>query len=178
MEKSELRKLALQKRDALESTGAAAALRDNFLKALDVQQEQIIATYSPIGSEIDVSALNEALWSAEAKLCLPVIQEKNSPLIFCEYDKNTQLTSGYKEILEPADKSNPLTPDIIIVPLVAFDAAKNRLGYGGGFYDRTLQNSNARKIGVAFSEQQLEKIPTGKHDIKLDMIITESIVIA
>ena len=107
---------------------------------------------------------------------LPVIKKKHS-MYFCKWRKNDILRLNSLGIPEPI-KSKIIIPDIMLVPMLAFDKNKNRLGYGKGFYDRYLNNLKRKKkrslaIGIAFYFQKYNKLPTNKNDFKLDYIITE-----
>ena len=106
---------------------------------------------------------------------LPVIKENNQ-MNFLQWSRNDPLKINKFGILEPIS-SKIIDPDILLVPLVSFDSKLNRLGYGGGFYDRYIEKiekvKKVIKIGLAFSYQKIKKIPTNKFDRKLDFIITE-----
>ena len=98
-----------------------------------------------------------------------------SPLIFREFSNRSNLINGEYNILVP-DNKKILNPDILVMPIVGFDLLKNRIGYGGGYYDRTIQKLEKKKeilkVGVAFDEQEINKVPIEKFDKKLDLIIT------
>ena len=112
-------------------------------------------------------------------ISLPKIRKK-SQMEFFKWHKNDILLINKYGIPEP-DITNKVYPDILIVPLVAFDKELNRLGYGGGFYDRYIQKiskiKKIVKVGLAFSFQKIKKIPTNKYDKKLDVIITEKDIV-
>lgn len=150
---------------------------DNFLNALHPTTDTIISVYYPIGSELDTSPLVEKLWSKNMTVCLPIINGDVRELTFARWDKNTQLTKKSFGIYEPADTAEKRTPDILVVPLLAFDQRGNRMGYGRGHYDETLRVLRANKpilaVGYAYAEQAvLLALPTEPHDQKLDMVIT------
>lgn len=152
-----------------------SALLGNF----KLPNNYIIAGYWPLKSEVDISLALEAYLELGNKVCLPKIIEPNAPLEFREYKKGLTLvqneTSGFS-LLEPKNTES-LVPDMVIVPLVAFDTACNRLGMGGGFYDRTLEQISAHKdiisVGVGYSCQQHNYLETSKYDFSLDAIVTE-----
>jgi 5-formyltetrahydrofolate cyclo-ligase len=102
------------------------------------------------------------------------------PLIFRAYSPGDRLVLGARNIDEPATGAEELTPDIVLVPLLAFNRSRARLGYGGGYYDRTLHNLRKNKkilgLGIAFSGQEVIEIPTNPFDAPLDKIITEDAV--
>ena len=134
-----------------------------------------IGGYFPINSEIGCLDILEKLERNNFKISLPVTK-KNNNMDFYQWSFNDPLKVSYRGIPEPAMKKK-VYPDILIVPLVAFDNNKFRLGYGGGFYDRYISKiSNLKKIltvGFGFSFQELKKIPINKFDQRLDLILTD-----
>ena len=116
----------------------------------------------------------------QQKILLPVINKNNSPLLFKEWKSDDKLMPGKYGIMIPSIKLYA-TPKILIVPMLAFDKNKYRLGYGGGYYDRTIsfleKNSNILKFGVAFDEQEIEKVPTMRFDKRMDIILTPTKII-
>ena len=138
----------------------------------------IIAGYRAINGEIDPQHGLSALEQAGHRICLPVIRRSGEALAFRQWSVGAPLQKGQYDIEVPADDAPECIPSILLVPLVAFDRSGHRLGYGAGYYDRTIaalrQASNALQIiGVGYSMQQLEHIPAQAHDEKLDAIITE-----
>ena len=173
MDKKELRTKLKTLRSQITPTDEAERIRNNFLKNVSLNSASVIATYIPTQSELNVDKLNRALGYAGYKLCLPAIQE-NGTLLFREWNINTELTANKFGILEPTEGLENITPDIIILPILGFNFAKYRLGYGGGYYDRTIINlPNALKIGVAYAAQEVKDSFQQQHDVALDMIITE-----
>tara|TARA_B100002052_G_C15766177_1_gene544778 strand:- start:399 stop:983 length:585 start_codon:yes stop_codon:yes gene_type:complete len=139
---------------------------------------KIISSFISIKSEISTSKLNQIILEEKKTLCLPVIDKPNNPLIFREFKKNTKLVKGFMNILEPAQNEKKLIPDILFVPCLAFDDKGYRLGYGGGYYDKTFEyfnktNKQYISVGYAFDEQKIFNLPVDSHDIKLDFIMTE-----
>ena len=130
----------------------------------------------PINYEYDCSNLLKFLDIKNYTICLPVIKN-NFEMNFYKYSFQNPLKINKFGIPEPINLSNKVIPDLILVPLVGFDKDLNRLGYGGGFYDRYFEkNSKLKKmikIGLAFSFQKIKKLPINKFDKKLDKIITE-----
>lgn len=148
----------------------------NHLKKLGHKNKNI-AGFWPLGSEIDVRIAMFDLSRHGHALCLPTIEEKDQPLLFKHYESGDELQKGMFGTLEPSLDAPKVIPDIILVPLLAFDEYGHRLGYGGGYYDRTVSLINGQKavltIGLAFAGQQVRQVPSEAHDMKLDYIITE-----
>ena len=138
-----------------------------------------IAGYLPIKTEIDpLSAMEEA--SAHSLVGVPVIQGNSQPLKFSRWEPGCHLKKGPFDVQIPVI-SNYFVPEVLIIPMVAFDRNGGRLGYGGGFYDRTLEHLRSRHailaIGFAYSEQEFANLPLEPTDQKLDIIITEREII-
>jgi len=110
--------------------------------------------------------------------CLPVIQGRGLPLLFRAWKPGDTLDTGVWGIQEPQPSAPALDPDVLLVPLLAFDARGYRLGYGGGFYDRTLAGLRLRKhvvaVGLAFDEQRVDDVPHTAYDQRLDWVLTPS----
>ena len=139
----------------------------------------IIGGYYPTNYEIDDIEILNYFFKKGSIISLPKIKKK-SQMEFYKWYKNDPLLVNKYGIPEP-ETTNRVYPDILFVPLVAFDKELNRLGYGGGFYDRYIQKiskiKKVVKVGLAFSFQKLKTIPINKHDKKLDIIITEKEII-
>ncbi len=140
------------------------------------KKTKIIGGYMPINYEYNCLNLLKFLESKNYTICLPVIKN-NFQMNFHKYNSQNPLKINRLGILEPFDSLNKIVPDIIFVPLVGYDKNCNRLGYGGGFYDRYFEKNSKKKkiikIGLAFSFQKIKKLPVNKFDKKLDRIITE-----
>ena len=140
---------------------------------------KIIGGYYPINHEIDDLEILNYFFLKGSLISLPKIKKK-SQMEFYKWNKNEPLLLNKYGIPEPVT-TNKVYPDILFIPLVAFDKELNRLGYGGGFYDRYIQKISKKKkvvkVGLAFSFQKLKTIPVKKHDKKLDIIITEKEII-
>ena len=146
-------------------------IKSNFKK-----ENLKLALYYPSGFEINVLKLIENKYLINKNILLPVIEENNR-MSFFSWKKNNVLLVNKYGILEPI-KNKFEIPNLILVPILAFDKNKHRLGYGKGFYDRYLNKylkkfSNILTIGVAFSFQKYHKLPIEKKDVKLDYILTE-----
>ena len=152
----------------------------NFTKINNLIKNQkiinpIIGGYFPVSYEIDCLEIMKKFEIKKYRLSLPIIKNKNS-MEFYSYSKNFPLTINKYGIPEPIERRLVL-PNILFVPLVAFDNRLFRIGYGGGYYDRYLnkykKKRNICSIGFAFSFQEVMKVPNEKFDQKLDFIITE-----
>ena len=148
----------------------------NFIKSNFKKDDLKLALYYPTSFETNVLKLLENKHMINKNILLPVIEEENR-MSFCPWKKNRVLLINKFGILEPI-KTNPKIPNLILLPILAFDRNKYRLGYGKGFYDRYLRkylkkNNNILTVGVAFSFQKYHKLPTDKHDVRLDYILTE-----
>ncbi|MFT5180286.1 MAG: 5-formyltetrahydrofolate cyclo-ligase [Alphaproteobacteria bacterium] len=131
----------------------------------------------PIGSEIDCLPLLNRLDAAGVPLCLPVVTAPEAPLLFRRWAPGDPMVTGSFGISEPALAAPEVSPQVLLVPMLAFDRHGNRLGYGGGYYDRTLKALRAAAdvvaIGVAFAGQLRDKVPVSENDQPLDWILTE-----
>ena len=176
MNKSEIRKKILKKRK--ENYSKDLSINQNkFLKFFENNKlnNKIIGGYYPYNYEMDILKILKVLEKKKYKISLPKIRKKNQ-MNFFEWSYDEPLSISKYGIPEPISKKI-IYPDVLMIPLVAFDDELNRLGYGGGYYDRYLaklfKKKKIIKIGVAYSFQKLQKIPTNKYDIRLDYIITE-----
>ena len=180
MSKSKLRSkiLNLRKKNSYNKVSIYPGKIFQFFKKNKINFKNI-GGYYPCNNEIDDLNILNFLRTKKANISLPVIQENNQ-MDFFEWKNKDPLKINKYGIAEPISLKK-INPDIIFVPLVAFDDDLNRLGYGGGFYDRYLEKiskiKKILKIGLGFSYQKLEKIPVNNHDEKLDLIITEKKII-
>jgi 5-formyltetrahydrofolate cyclo-ligase len=178
--KSDLRAAGLAARDALsdaQRTAAALALAARGLP-FAIAPGAIVSGYSPIRSEIDPAPLMRALAEQGARLALPAVMARGKSLAFRAWSAGDRLMLGPLGILEPSPAATELIPDIMLVPLAAFDRAGHRIGYGAGHYDYTLAHLRKVKpiaaIGVAFAVQEIETVPALPHDVALDYVLTET----
>ena len=144
----------------------------------DISNAKIISSFISINSEINTRMLNNYILKKNKKLCLPVILKKNEPLVFREYRYKDNMVDGFMKIKEPPITNAILIPDIFFVPCLAFDKFGYRLGYGGGYYDRTFSFLKKNKIklisvGYAYDGQKVSELPKDNFDINLDYVITE-----
>nr|WP_249788458.1 5-formyltetrahydrofolate cyclo-ligase [Bradyrhizobium sp. G127] len=177
--KNDFRRDALARRDALSDkarTDAAEAIAGSPLP-VELPPDTIVAGYSPINTELDPFPLMHAVAGKGAVLALPVIIARDHALIFRAWRSGEGLVRGPFGIFQPSSDAPEVDPDIVLVPLAAFDRAGHRIGYGRGYYDRTLQNLRASKkitvIGLAFAVQEIETVPRLPHDEQLDCVLTE-----
>ncbi len=138
----------------------------------------VVSGFLAIGDEIDPTPLMVRLMGEGYRLCLPVMEAKGKPLLFRAWAPGEPLAETMWGIREPLPSAEVLDPDIVLGPLLAFDTEGYRLGYGGGFYDRTLARLRALKpvvsIGIAFDEQKVDAVPHVDYDERLDWILTPS----
>ena len=178
MNKDKIRNYLLNQRNNVKNRTTKENLITNKLERLVLKKKEAISGYIPCKSEVNVFPFFKKLSAKNFSICYPFILKNNHYLLFKEwiYGK-TKLVSGKFNIPTPQNKKF-LLPDVLFIPLVGFDIERNRIGYGGGFYDRTLIFLNTKKkilsIGVAFDEQEYQSIPVEKTDIKLDIIITQT----
>jgi len=150
----------------------------NILEMKELKSVKFIASFMPIKTEISVEQLNNYLISIGKKICLPVILNNNKYLIFRSYDKKTFLKKGRFGIPEPDENKEEIIPELILTPCLAFDQSGYRLGYGGGFYDRTF--IRLRRLGypfisvaVAYDGQKIKNVIRDHNDQRIDYILTE-----
>jgi 5-formyltetrahydrofolate cyclo-ligase len=177
--KAALRRQAFDARKAAFALAAHAVppATEHLLAEIGPAANRIVSGYMPIRTELDPRPAMAALHRAGARLAVPVIAGRGLPLDFREWRPDAALVEGPFGALIP-EQGDWLVPDTLIVPLVAFDARLNRLGYGGGFYDRTLAllrgRGPVRAIGFAFAAQELPGIPSEPTDEPLDALVTET----
>ena len=155
---------------------AAEALAERELP-FEIAPGMIVSGYSPIRSEIDPVPLMRILATQGARLALPAVMARGKSLAFRAWSPNDRLMLGPLGILEPSPAAAEFIPDIMLVPLAAFDPEGHRIGYGAGHYDFTLEHLRKVKaitaIGIAFAVQQIKAVPALPHDVALDFVLTE-----
>lgn len=178
-DKATLRRAMLAWRAALseaERTAAAEALVAVMRRERPVEAPAIVAGFWPIKDEIDIRPLMGALLGAGCHLALPVVHKRGEPLSFRAWRPGDALEAGAFGTLQPSAGCATLEPDALLVPLLACDEDGYRLGYGGGFYDRTLAGLRKRRsvvaIGVGFEGQLVSAVPHGPDDERLDWLLT------
>jgi len=177
--KAAARKAALERRRAAHDPQRSARAAARLLEELRPHAGAVIAGYMPIRTEVSPLPAMAAM-AQLSRICVPVIQGGGLPLVFREWRPGCAMTDGPFGARVP-DAGDLLEPDVLIVPLLAFDRQGARLGYGGGFYDRTLEALRARRpvlaIGFAYAAQEAGTLPTEPTDQPLDMIVTEEAVL-
>lgn len=157
---------------------AAVSIADNVLSWRRPVAGDFIGVYWPFRSEVDTRPLINQLHTAGCVIGLPVVVAKAMPLIFRQWTPDADMMADGFGVMVPGPSAAELTPRTVVTPLLAFDRLGYRLGYGGGFYDRTLAqlraDSGVLAIGVAFAAQEMETVPIDAHDIRLDAIATET----
>jgi 5-formyltetrahydrofolate cyclo-ligase len=181
--KAELRKAALARRDAMppaERQAAAEAIAARPFP-LPIASGAIVSGFMPLRSEINPLPLMRKLAAAGAKLALPVVAGRGRPLIMRAYAFGQALAEGVWGIREPMPDAPEVEPDILLVPLAAFDRKGNRIGYGAGYYDMTIGRLRGLKsvvaVGLAFAAQEVPEVPVTPRDARLDLVLTERDVI-
>ena len=177
-------KIAIRKKALINRKKKYFEVSDNFLKPLTKLLKKQkknspihLSLYYPANYEVNILKLFKLIKISRIKTLLPVIRDKNK-MNFVEWQHHSPLKVNDFGMLDPYVQTKFLIPDVMLVPLLAFDSQNNRLGYGKGFYDKYLSKflKNKKKIttiGVAFSFQKYNKLPVSKFDIKLDNILTE-----
>jgi 5-formyltetrahydrofolate cyclo-ligase len=163
---------------ALHGRAAGERLARNGLEFLALAPGSIVSGFSAIRDEIDPAALLARSAGEGHRLALPVLQGKGQPLLFRQWAPGDETASATWGIAEPLPDQPVLEPDIVLVPLLAFDAKGYRLGYGGGFYDRTLERLRSLKpvvaVGIGYDELKIDAVPHLDYDQRLDWVLTPS----
>jgi len=153
-------------------------LFEKLFEKINFNDLNIISSFNSINTEINTIELNEYIIKNNKILCFPVITNKNDHLVFRKFTNYNDMTEGFMKIKEPSKRNPTLFPQLLFVPCLAYDKDGYRLGYGGGYYDKTFAylKKNNRKfisVGYAFDDQVVLNVPKDKFDIKLDYVITE-----
>lgn len=177
--KADLRAAALARRAAIGEDGrrAAAARLLAAIDALEVPPGAVVSGFLPIRGEIDVLPLLAALAARGHPLALPAVLGPTE-LVFRRWRPGAPLEAAGFGLSHPPAEAGTVDPDVLLVPLAAFDRRGHRIGYGRGYYDRALARLDAlgprRGIGVAFSVQEVDRVPDAAHDRRLDAVLTEA----
>ena len=157
---------------------ASLRMLDHAGDVIDFDPGQVISGFWPIRSEVDIRPLMARLRERGARLCLPAIIDKQT-IVFRELVPGASIVETGFGTTGPAEDAPVLDPDIMLVPLAAFDRTGHRIGYGAGYYDRAiarlrLKGHMPRLIGIAFDCQEVASVPAEPHDVALDALLTES----
>lgn len=170
--KQELRAAAREKRLSLKRKDFAGAIAD-YAEALAIPKDSVVGGYHALPDEADPALLLERLVELGCHIAYPRVAGKGLPLEFHRVPDGEVLAPGAFGIHEPLGTWPRATPDMLLVPLLAFDALGHRLGYGGGFYDRTIALLKVPAIGIAFAGQEMDRLPHQAHDVQLNAVLTE-----
>lgn len=156
---------------------AGGLLAKNFPDQAWPPLRSMVAGYRPVRDEIDPAPLMETFMLEQTRLCLPCMAEQGQKLVFRVWTPGDALLKRRFGVEEPEDAAPEARPALVLVPLLAFDERGGRLGYGAGFYDRTLHALRAQgpvtAVGLAYEAQKVKKTPMNRHDERLDWIVTE-----
>jgi len=177
-ERKALARAAAHRARAGQDPALGEALAVHVLRNWSIPSGAVVAGFWPMGAEIDIRPLLRALHARGHAIALPITPPRGNPLRFHRWQPAAPLLRGPMGASQPAPEAERLTPDLILVPLLAFDSAGRRLGYGGGYYDRTLPlYPHAQALGCAYACQALDEVPAGEDDARLHAIATEGGII-
>lgn len=179
--KAILRKERLSLRDQIDPAVRlehSLAMADFAGQTIAIEPGAVVSGFFPIRSEADIRPLMARLKARGARLCLPVVLDKET-IVFRELVTGAELVDTGFGTRGPGPEAEVLDPDLLLVPLSAFDARGNRIGYGAGHYDRAIarlreKGRNPRLIGIAFDCQEVAEVPDEAHDVRLEAVLTES----
>ncbi|QQR39709.1 5-formyltetrahydrofolate cyclo-ligase [Devosia rhizoryzae] len=178
-EKAELRGKAHAARAGLSDdfrADAARAVASHFFDMVDVAPEDVVAGYWRIRDELDCTPILVRLMDSGQAVVLPVVVGSEEPLEMRVWEADAPLYEAGFGTMAPADHAPRAVPDLVLMPLLGFDHSGTRLGYGGGYYDRTLAALPRKPllVGLAFAAQELSHVPRQEHDLPLDAVVTET----
>jgi 5-formyltetrahydrofolate cyclo-ligase len=176
-----LRHEALARRDALAldyRIEMSLRIAESGARALDLVPGDVVSAFMPMRSEVDVRPLMAAMTAKGGRICVPAILDKTT-IEFRELVRGAPMIDMGFGTVGPGPEAAVLDPALMLVPLAAFDAQGNRIGYGAGYYDRAIARLKAkgmtpRLVGIAFDCQEVEAVPFEPHDVPLDAVLTES----
>lgn len=179
--KADLRRQAMAHRDAMSietRIEASIAIAEFGRTLIDLPDGAIVSGFSPIRSEVDIRPLMADLRDRGARICVPAILSREE-IVFRELLRNAPLVDTGFGTVGPGPDAEVLDPNVMLVPLAAFDSRGHRLGYGAGHYDRAIarlheKGLKPRLIGIAFDSQRVDLVPDEPHDVQLDAILTET----
>ncbi|MBY0291849.1 MAG: 5-formyltetrahydrofolate cyclo-ligase [Alphaproteobacteria bacterium] len=155
---------------------AGEVLSDLFFDSFDFPKQTLFGAYWPIGSELDIRPLLYELMEKGFRCALPCLTQEG--LLFHLWTLSTPLQKGPFHVLEPSSTVPTAIPNVLLVPLLAFDRQGHRLGYGQGHFDRFLHQHKVITIGIGFKGQEVDRVPHQAHDFSLDYILTEEEIIS
>jgi 5-formyltetrahydrofolate cyclo-ligase len=182
-QKEQLRNQALARRDAVPAAERQAAAETIGARKFPVAipRGAVVSGFMPMKSEINPLSLLKRLAAEGAKLALPVVAGRGKPLIMRAWEFGAPLDAGVWGIRQPKVDAPEIDPDILIVPLAAFDRAGHRIGYGAGYYDMTITRLRGIKpvvaVGIGFAVQEIPRVPATERDARLDLVLTEREII-
>jgi 5-formyltetrahydrofolate cyclo-ligase len=177
--KAAIRREAQARRNALPAAMRADAARTIAERGLPIALPAgaIVSGFMPLKNELNPIPLMRMLADAGARLALPVVCGRGKPLVMRAFAFGDVLVSGVWGIREPRPDAPEVLPDVLLVPLLAFDRSGHRVGYGAGYYDLTLASLRAQKrvlaVGIAFAAQEIAQVPATPRDARLDLVLTE-----
>ena len=181
--KALIRKDALMRRDALPASERIRAAEAIAARPFPIALTPgtIVSGFMPLKTEINPLPLMRSLAAQGARLALPAIDGRGKPLIMRAFAFGDELASGQWGIREPKADTPDVAPDVLLVPLLAFDRTGHRIGYGAGYYDMTIAGLRAMKpavaVGIAFAAQEIGEVPVTPRDARLDLVLTEREII-
>ena len=162
---------------ALPPAQAGAAAAENFFGAIPVPAGAVVSGYWPLADEMDPRPILRRLAAAGHVIGLPVVTGRGAPLVFRCWHPDADLVAGTFGVMTPGPEAPEVVPRVVLAPLLAFDRAGYRLGYGGGFYDRTLEALRAKgevlAVGLGYACQEVAAVPREPTDQRLDWLVTE-----
>ena len=174
--KADLRRELIAARKAMGADAKAQAdqrIASKLSVWLHAHQVAVLGAYLPMAGEPDLTSLYATLPDRGIRVAMPVVLEKNQPLHFVHWQAGDALARDASGTLAPADRTNFVTPDAVLAPCVGFNQAQYRLGYGGGYFDRTLaQSPRPLAVGIAYAFTKAD-FPTQSYDVPLDVILTD-----
>jgi 5-formyltetrahydrofolate cyclo-ligase len=181
--KAALRRDVVARRDALPAVTRTASAETLATRPfpLPIAPGMIVSAFMPLKNELDPLPLLRKLADEGVRLVLPVVIGRGKPLVMREWAFGEPLVQGVWGIREPAPTAATADPDILLVPIVAFDRTGHRIGYGAGYFDMTITQLRARKqvvaVGLAFATQEVPAVPATPRDARLDLVLTEREII-
>ncbi len=179
--KKELRRKLIDKRSLIKKNETLGFNKDAFYKLIEkieLNKVDCVGSFFSIRSEISTNQLNKEILAMKKKLAFPIIEKNSETLIFKTTNSYKNLKMGKFNIPEPSNDNKEIIPQLFFVPCLGFDLRGYRIGYGGGFYDKTFEklkklNLVFHTVGFAYDDQKQNKLPIEKFDYKLDFVLTE-----